>query len=73
MATEGISSDSKFDKIAELPGAAAPGPHHFVRILDRGLKADRSLQWLEEVSPQTPNLKYIAELPPLDPITSQVY
>ena len=41
-----IFSDSRFEKIAELPGAAAPGPHHFAWILDRGLKADNCLQWL---------------------------
>ena len=34
-----------------------------VRILDRDLKVDSCPQWLEEVSPQTPNLKYIARLP----------
>ena len=37
MARDGISSYFKFDKIAELPGAAAPGPHHFARIMDRGV------------------------------------
>ena len=42
---------------AKHPGAVAPGPHHFVRILDRGLNADRCLQRLEEVSYQTTNLK----------------
>ena len=40
MAREGISSDSKFDKIAELPGAAPLEPHYFARILYRGMKAD---------------------------------
>ena len=34
-------------KIAELPGATVPGPHHFAWILDRGLKADKCLQWLD--------------------------
>ena len=57
MATEGISSDSKFDKIAELPGAATPGPHHFARIMYRGMKADRCLEWLEKASTLIPNLK----------------
>ena len=42
-----IFSDSKFEKIAELPGAAAPVPHHSAWILDRGLKADKCLQWLD--------------------------
>ena len=41
MAREGISSDSKFEKMAELPGATDPGPHHFAGILDRILKVDR--------------------------------
>ena len=36
--------------------AAAPGPHHFARILDRSLEADRRLQWLENASSQNPNL-----------------
>ena len=55
---EYIYSDSTFEKnIAELPGAAAPGLHHFARILDRGMKADRCLEWLEKASPPTPNLK----------------
>ena len=72
MDSKGISSDSKFgeNKIAELPGVAAPGPHHFARvldrgkkadhfamILDRGMKADRRLEWLEKASPQTQDLK----------------
>ena len=64
MTREGISSDSKFEKkIAELPGAAAPGCHHIARVLERGKKADRCLEWLEKASPQTPNLKKIAGLP----------
>ena len=50
--------------MAELPaGAGTPGPNHFVRILDRGMKADRCLKWLEKASPQTLNFKKIAELP----------
>ena len=40
MDREGISSDYGCEKIAELPGAATPGPHHLVRILDTGIKAD---------------------------------
>ena len=55
MAREGISSDSKFEKIAELPGATAPGPHHFAGIMDRVFETDRYLQWLEKASPQTLN------------------
>ena len=51
MASEGISSDSKFEKIAELPGATDPGSHHFAGILDRVLKADGYLKWLEKASP----------------------
>ena len=43
MAREGISSDFKFEKIAELPWATDPGLHHFAGILDRILKADRYL------------------------------
>ena len=39
-----IFLDSEVEKIAELPGAAAPGPHHCARILNRGMKADRCLQ-----------------------------
>ena len=39
MAREGILSDSKFEKKnAKLTGAPAPGPQHFARILNRGLK-----------------------------------
>ena len=57
MAIEGISSDSIFEKIAELPWAAAPGPHHFARILDRGMKPDWCLEWLEKEYPQTPNFE----------------
>ena len=53
MAIKGISSDSIFEQIAELPAAATPGPHHFARILDRGMKADRCLEWLEKASFQT--------------------
>ena len=30
--------------IAVLPQAAAPGAYHFATILDRGTKADRSLE-----------------------------
>ena len=53
MATEGISSYPNFKQVTELPGAFAPGsyhfsrlsfqglPHHFARILNRGMKADR--------------------------------
>ena len=72
MTREGIFPDAKLEKIAELPGATAPGPHHFVGILDRVLKADRYLRWLEKAYPQTPNLKKSLSfqgLPPLDPIT----
>ena len=50
MAREGIFSDSKFDKIAELPGAAALEPHHFARILDGDPQAYRYLEWLDNVS-----------------------
>ena len=47
----------KFEKFAELPGAAAPGPHHLAKILlDEGMKADRCLEWLFKTSPQTPYL-----------------
>ena len=35
-----LSSPYLMTKIAELPGAATPGPHHFARILDTGIKAD---------------------------------
>ena len=72
MGREGIYSDSKFEKIAELPGAPAPGPHHIARVLERGKKADRCLEWLEKASPLTQNLKKSLSfqgLPPLDPIT----
>ena len=45
-------------KIVELPGAVAPGPHHFAKILDGDMKADhRLLEWMAKASPQTPNLK----------------
>ena len=57
MAREGIFPDAKLEKIAELPGATVPAPHHFAGILDRVLKADRYLQWLEKASLQTANLK----------------
>ena len=72
MAIKGISPDSMFVKIAELPGAAAPGPHHIARVLDRCMKADRCLEWLEKASPLTPNLKKSLSFQrflPLDPIT----
>ena len=59
MAREAYPPTTNLKNNAELPWAAAPGPYHFVRILDRGLNADRCLQRLEEVSPQTTNLKYI--------------
>ena len=45
------------NNIAELQGASAPRPRHFLMILDRSLKADRFLQWREKASPRTPNLK----------------
>ena len=53
----------QIEKIAELSGIAALGPHHFAGILARSMNAD---QWkvsrkLEKTSPQTPYLK-IAEL-----------
>ena len=73
LAREGIFLDAKLEKIAEVPGASAPGPHHFAGILDRALKADRYLQSLEKASPQTPNLKKSLSfqgLLSLDPITS---
>ena len=57
MARESIFPDAKLEKIAELPGATAPGPDHLAGILDRVLKADRYLRWLEKAYPQTPNLK----------------
>ena len=61
------------EKIAELPGAAAPESHHLAKILlDKGMKADRCLEWLLKASPQTPYLKKLLSfqgLPPLDPIT----
>ena len=40
MAREGIFPDVKLEKIAELPGATAPRPHHFAKILERDLKGD---------------------------------
>ena len=77
MARECISSESKFEIIAELPaGAVAHGPHHFTRILDRRVKTNRSLQWLEKASLQTPNLNdslTYQELHPLDTISSPEY
>ena len=63
MDREGISSDYGCEKIAELPGAATPGPHHFPGLLDRGTKADRCLEWIEKAYPQTPDLKKLTELP----------
>ena len=65
MTREGIFPDAKLEEIA--------GPHHFARILDRVLEADRYLQWLKKASPQTLNLKKSLSfqgLLPLDPITS---
>ena len=62
MAREGIFSDSKFLKFAELPGAAAPGPHDFARILVWDMKADRCL---DKASPQHPNYKKIAAPGPI--------
>ena len=65
MTREGIFPDAKLEKIA--------GPHHFAGILDRVLKADRYLEWLEKASPKTPNLKKSQSfqgLPRLDPIIS---
>ena len=63
----------KFEKLAVLPGAAAPGPHHLAKILlDKGMKADRCLEWLLKASPPTPYLKKLLSfhgLPPLDHIT----
>ena len=47
MTRECIYLDSKFAQIAELPGVADPGPHRFARVLGRGMKADRCLEWLE--------------------------
>ena len=77
MARECISSESKFEIIAELPlGAVAHGPHHFARILDRRVKTNRSLQWLEKASLQTPNLNdslTFQGLHPLDTISSPEY
>ena len=64
MARESIFPDAKLEKIAELPGATAPGPDHLAGILDRVLKADRYLRWLEKASPQTPNFQ---GLPPWTP------
>ena len=55
MAIKGISSDSIFEKIAELRKAATPVHHYFARIPDRGMKADRCLEWLEKASFQTQN------------------
>ena len=40
MAREGLFPDVKLEKIAKLPGAAAPRPHHFAKILERNLKGD---------------------------------
>ena len=44
-------------KIADLLGAATPGPHHFAMVLDRGTKADTCPEWLEMASRPTPNYK----------------
>ena len=38
-----IFLDSAAEKIAELQGAVVPGTHHFARILNRRMKADRCL------------------------------
>ena len=52
------SSDTNSKKITVLPGAATPGPHHLAKILlNKGMKADRSLEWLLKASPQNPHLK----------------
>ena len=40
MAREGIFPNVKLEKIAELPGATAPRPHHFAEILERDLKGN---------------------------------
>ena len=40
MAREGIFLDAKLEKIADLPEATAPRPHHFAKILERVLKRD---------------------------------
>ena len=62
MAREGIFSDSKFLEIDELPRAAAPGLHHFARILDRGMKADKCLEWLRQVISSDSKFEKIAGL-----------
>ena len=53
MARDGISSDSKFYEIAELPGAAAPGPYHFARILVGGMRAEVSRMARQGISSES--------------------
>ena len=53
MAREGIFSDSKFVKIADLPGAATPGPGHFARILVGGMKAEVSRMARQGISSES--------------------
>ena len=54
MAREGISLDPN----SKNRCAEAPGPHHFVKILDGDMKADhRLLEWMATAYPQTSNLK----------------
>ena len=63
MDRDGIAIDSRFDKIAELPGAATPGPHHLATILlDKGMKADRCLEWLRQAISSDSKFEKIAEL-----------
>ena len=59
-----LSSRLKIWKIAELPVAVASGPHHFAKILDKGMNADRSLELLENaLSSDSIFDEKIAELP----------
>ena len=61
MVREGIFSDSKFLKIAELPDPIILLGY----ILVRGIKADRCLEWLDRASPPNPNLKKLLLLGPI--------
>ena len=68
-----MTPNSKKERFAELQSAVSPGPPHFARILDRGMKANRPLEWLEKASHQTPYLKKklmsFRGLSPVDPFT----
>ena len=62
MAIKGISSDSIFEKIAELRKAATLVHHYFARIPDRGMKADRCLEWLRQAISSDSKFEKIAEI-----------